>query len=85
MICISKKGKKHKVTEFLMTKNVKDLSCLQVVCDWFKLEQNSDFSRARACDVCPHQTKENNNINRNSPVFMSVTEKCISRKWVDNN
>ena len=44
VICISTKGKKHKVTEFPMTKNVKDLSCLQVVCDRFKLEQNNDFS-----------------------------------------
>ena len=34
-----------------------ELRCLQIACDWFELVLNDDFSQARACAVCPHQTK----------------------------
>ena len=34
-----------------------ELRCLQTACDWFELVLNDDCSQARACAVCPHQTK----------------------------
>lgn len=66
VMCISTEKEKQDGTEFLMKKNFKDFRWLQAVCDSLRLKRKYQFSQVGPWNVCPHKTKQSNNVNRNS-------------------